>query len=39
MVGLETRPLKAFFFKGSRTTPYENFRIYLERSVFREREN
>ena len=21
MVGLETRPLKAFFFKGSRTTP------------------
>ena len=31
MVGLETRPLKAFFFKGSRTTPYENFRIYLVR--------
>ena len=27
--GLEARPLRAFFLKTSRTTPSENFTIYL----------
>ena len=36
----ETRPLKTFFLKTSRTTPSKNLRIYLvlRNNFFRERE-